>query len=85
VPISGLTTTDASPSGSQILKVHGWHRYCAWGPYGYHRHVPGIGRVPCDEGGYHEGQSCRSWRHECADRWGWGNWRYERCLRRHGC
>ena len=28
---------------------------------------------------------CRSWRHECADRWGWGSWRFNRCLARHGC
>jgi hypothetical protein len=28
---------------------------------------------------------CFAWRHECADRWGWGTWRFERCLARHGC
>jgi hypothetical protein len=28
---------------------------------------------------------CRAWRHECAHRWGWGGWRYRRCLARHGC
>jgi hypothetical protein len=28
---------------------------------------------------------CRYWRHECADRWGWGTGRYYRCLWRHGC
>jgi hypothetical protein len=28
---------------------------------------------------------CRNWRHECARRWGWGSWRFRRCLRRHGC
>jgi hypothetical protein len=28
---------------------------------------------------------CRQWRRECADRWGWGGYRFERCLRRHGC
>jgi hypothetical protein len=28
---------------------------------------------------------CRAWRHECADRWGWGTNRYYRCLWRHGC
>lgn len=28
---------------------------------------------------------CWRWRHICADRWGWGSWRYYRCLRRHGC
>lgn len=28
---------------------------------------------------------CRAWRHECARRWGWGGWRFRRCLARHGC
>ena len=28
---------------------------------------------------------CRSWRHECAARWGWGTWRYRRCLSIRGC
>ncbi len=30
-------------------------------------------------------RSCRYWRRECADRYGWGGYRYHRCLRRHGC
>lgn len=28
---------------------------------------------------------CGYWRHECADRWGWRSFRFERCLARHGC
>lgn len=28
---------------------------------------------------------CMRWRNICADRWGWGGWRFRRCLRRHGC
>jgi hypothetical protein len=28
---------------------------------------------------------CRAWRHECAERWGWGGWGFRRCLARHGC
>jgi len=28
---------------------------------------------------------CRSWRRECAERWGWGGERWHRCLARHGC
>jgi|CXWK01.1.fsa_nt_gi hypothetical protein len=35
--------------------------------------------------GNHRWNRCRAWRHECADRWGWGTWRFQRCLRRHGC
>lgn len=30
-----------------LKKVHGWHRYCAWGAVRYHRHVPDVGNVPC--------------------------------------
>ena len=28
---------------------------------------------------------CRYWGHECARRWGWGDFGYRRCLWRHGC
>jgi hypothetical protein len=28
---------------------------------------------------------CRAWRHECAERQGWGTERFRRCLARHGC
>lgn len=28
---------------------------------------------------------CFRWRQVCASRWGWGNWRFRRCLRLHGC
>lgn len=28
---------------------------------------------------------CRVWRHECAERWGWGSPRWYRCLSRHAC
>lgn len=34
-------------------------------------------------GGWHN-RHCRRWNHECRDRWGYG-WRYQRCMRRHGC
>jgi hypothetical protein len=30
-------------------------------------------------------RGCRGWRRECAARWGWGGWRFRRCLARHGC
>lgn len=29
--------------------------------------------------------SCRLTRANCADRWGWGTWRFRRCVRNHGC
>ena len=35
----------AQPSG--VEKTHGWHRTCQWGLNGWHRHVPGVGRVQC--------------------------------------
>jgi hypothetical protein len=28
---------------------------------------------------------CRAWARECASRWGWGSWRFRRCMRNHGC
>ena len=28
---------------------------------------------------------CHRWRRECAHRWGWGGWRYRRCLSIRGC
>jgi hypothetical protein len=28
---------------------------------------------------------CRWWRQECAARWGWGTWRFDRCMGLHGC
>lgn len=34
---------------------------------------------------YWGGRSCRYWRRECADRWGWNTRNYYRCLRRHDC
>lgn len=40
---------------------------------------PGVGIV------VGEARSCGLWRHECADRWGWRTWRFNRCLARHGC
>ena len=33
----------------------------------------------------HRHNYCYRWRHVCADRWGWGGWRFRRCLRVHGC
>ena len=35
--------------------------------------------------GYRRYNSCHFWRNECGDRWGWGTWRYRRCVRNHGC
>ncbi len=30
-------------------------------------------------------RGCRAWRRECAARWGWGGYRFRRCMARHGC
>ena len=32
---------------SIVEKTHGWHRKCRRGLNGWHRHVPGVGRVQC--------------------------------------
>lgn len=37
----------AFPQANLIQKTHGWHRYCDHGPVRFHRHVPGVGNVPC--------------------------------------
>jgi hypothetical protein len=46
-----LPAKPAEPAGQnstlEVDKVHGWHSYCARGPVRWHRHVPGIGNVPC--------------------------------------
>lgn len=33
----------------------------------------------------HHGDSCRGARFDCAERFGWGSWRFRRCVDRHGC
>ncbi|MET0430982.1 MAG: hypothetical protein ABWZ86_00785 [Hyphomicrobium sp.] len=52
---SGMATP-ASPLGvlkgvglqqSNVEKTHGWHRTCRRGLSGYHKHIPGVGRVQC--------------------------------------
>ena len=64
----------ATDSGLVTQVHHNHHRH--------HRHFPYIS-LYLD--GNHVGYSCRSWRHRCADRFGWGTGAYERCLWRHGC
>ncbi|WP_020086740.1 hypothetical protein [Hyphomicrobium zavarzinii] len=34
---------------------------------------------------WHHANRCRIVRHECADHFGWGSWRFRRCVMRHGC
>lgn len=46
----------------------------------HYRHWRGYGFY-----GERQLNSCRYWRHECAERWDWGSWRFRRCLIRHGC
>ncbi|MBL8564494.1 MAG: hypothetical protein JNM89_02115 [Hyphomicrobiaceae bacterium] len=82
-PMGGIADGRAVTE-SQIQTVHGWHRSCEQGPVRYHRHVPGVGNVPCGTGGGGYGR-CAGWRNECGDRWGWGNWRFRQCMRNHGC
>ena len=45
-PASGLSDALKGDAGL-VVKVHGWHRYCEWGPFRYHRHIPSIGNVEC--------------------------------------
>lgn len=34
---------------------------------------------------YHPASRCGAWRRECAARWGWGTWRFHRCMGWRGC
>lgn len=73
-PISmNMTLADTAAGKSLAKQVH-------YRPY-YHGHA-----------GNHRGEyrhrhhnRCRAWHNECADRWGWGTWRFRRCVIRHGC
>jgi hypothetical protein len=38
---------DVGAAQSSVEKTHGWHRTCRRGLNGYHRHVPGVGRIQC--------------------------------------
>jgi len=38
---------DVGKAQSNVEQTHGWHRTCRRGLNGYHKHVPGIGRVQC--------------------------------------
>ena len=39
-------------------------------------------RLYLNDGG---GNSCRYVRHECAEEYDWGSWRFRGCVRRQGC
>lgn len=74
----------AAPAGQSLVeKAHGH----GWRPHvGVYIGVPGYypyGYYPYGYYGYYGG--CRAVRHMCADRWGWGSPRYDRCLWRNGC
>lgn len=74
-PVSGLGTAPAVKDGA-LIKVHGVHRSCELGKYGWHRSPPGGGRIECrphrprgefwiwrSEGGRH------GWWHRHEKRW----------------
>jgi hypothetical protein len=48
-----------------------------------HRHHHRFGHIVF-LGGFHGGY-CRSWRYQCAARYGWHTRAYYRCVWRHGC
>ncbi len=49
--------------------------------------LPRIGSITAEHALIEKTQAgrCRSWRRECAIRWGWGGTRFRRCLARRGC
>jgi hypothetical protein len=38
---------DAAAAQSLVEQTHGWHRSCRRGLNGWHKHVPGVGRIQC--------------------------------------
>lgn len=44
-PLTPLDPGTTSPG--LVEKAHAWHRYCEWGPFRFHRHIPGVGNVRC--------------------------------------
>lgn len=44
-----------------------------------------ISEAAADNSLVQSAQSCRAWNRICANRWGWGTWRYRRCMRDHFC
>jgi hypothetical protein len=62
------------PANQSLVQQTHWHG--GWGGWGGPR--VGIYIGP----GY---GGCRSVRHMCADRWGWGGPGFGRCMWRHGC
>jgi hypothetical protein len=76
-------TAKIAEGTSAIEKTHYRHRHHHWRHHhhrrhGWHHHH----HYRHYRGGYGR---CRGWRHECASRWGWGGYNYDRCLWRHGC
>ena len=47
--VGGLAPLKGVAAGQQSLieEVHGWHRKCHRGLNGFHKHIPGVGRVQC--------------------------------------
>ena len=43
----GAIKNAGAAQSSLVEKTHGWHRTCMWGLNGWHRHIPGVGRVQC--------------------------------------
>ncbi len=47
-PLPSLSTLkEAAAAQSQVEQTHGWHRRCRRGLNGWHKHVPGVGRIQC--------------------------------------
>ena len=78
LPAAPHAVTSATPSITHQIADYdydgdrGWHHRRSGWRHGHRHGDRGFGR-------------CRSWRHECADRWDWGSRRFYRCLWRHGC
>ncbi len=76
-PIYGRRGITAFRSGAHYPRhrhrIHGFAYYYGGWWYAY----------PWWESYYYD--DCRYWHRRCAWRWGYGTWRYYRCIRYHGC
>ena len=80
-----------SSANSQLIQVHdndgdreehhGWRRWNQWNSgFVSRRQVRDY-----DGDGDRRGNACHSVRHECSEEHSAGSWRFNRCVRRHGC
>lgn len=67
--LSGAEAVQTRIVAGSLLEEVGHRRHRHWRHWHHHHRFGRCARV----------------RHYCAHRWGWGTWRYYRCVHRRGC